>query len=406
MQKSQVQTISNDIIETQNQHTIKNSVDALVLTNQDKVFSQIHKLLDEKKLSWIKTSVEDFYITLDTLDFIGTVIVETGGIPQDQREKLCQIIRTIESQDIATILINNHINFPIGNYDLVSVLETGSIEELRGRLAGNISYHKKLTKVDEILEDSHTQEMEEQLKMAGQVQRDFLPAKLPNNKHVKFAAIFQPADWVSGDIFDAQRLDEQHIGFYIADAVGHSMPAAILTMFLKQAMVMRETTGSDYRIYSPAEVLKNLNLKMIEQHLSGSLFATCCYCLLNIRTMQLQYARAGHPYPLLISKNNSIRQLECRGSLLGIFENSQFLQETVQLHEGDRLFMFSDGAESIVGIPQDTGQLVISDDFQSISDLGITRMLEMFDILVRNRTQNNAERDDVTVLGLEILKLE
>jgi sigma-B regulation protein RsbU (phosphoserine phosphatase) len=182
------------------------------------------------------------------------------------------------------------------------------------------------------------------------------------------------------------------------------MPAAILTMFLKQAMVMRETTGSDYRIYSPAEVLKNLNMKMIEQHLSGSLFATCCYCLLNIRTMQLQYARAGHPYPLLISKNNTIRQLECRGSLLGIFENSQFLQETVQLQEGDRLFMFSDGAESIVGTPQDTGQLVISDDFQSISDLGITRMLEMFDILVRNRTQNNAERDDVTVLGLEILK--
>ena len=116
---------------------------------------------------------------------------------------------------------------------------------------------------------------------------------------------------------------------------------------------------------------------MVEQHLSGSLFATCCYCLLNIRTMQLQYARAGHPYPLLINKHNKIKQLQSRGSLLGVFENAQFIQETVQLEPGDRLFMYSDGAEHIIGNPQENGQLELNQDFESLTELSIDRMLDI-----------------------------
>ena len=107
----------------------------------------------------------------------------------------------------------------------------------------------------------------EQLKMAGQVQRNFLPARLPDNEDLRWSAVFQPADWVSGDIYDVARLDEEHIGFYITDAVGHSMPAALLTMFLKQALVMRETQGNEYRIFEPLEVIEHLNAKMAEQKL-------------------------------------------------------------------------------------------------------------------------------------------
>lgn len=403
MTELKVDTISNTATQKSSNDAQLQQVDTLIISNQDKVFDQILKLIEEKQYSWCKVSIDDFHATSQCYDFIGTVIVETSDIPKAQREKICDIIRSLDSQSIGTILINNHINFPVGNYDLVSVLETGSIEELRGSLSSNIIYHKKLTKVDDIIEDSHVEDTEEQLKMAGHVQRDFLPESLPDNKYVKFASVFQPADWVSGDIYDARRLDEQHIGFYIADAVGHSMPAALLTMFLKQALVMRETTGNDYRIYSPTEVISNLNKRMVEQKLSGSLFATCCYCLLNIRTMQLQYARAGHPYPILVDKNNKVKQLQSRGSLLGVFENAEFIQETVQLNHGDRLFMYSDGAEHIIGKPQDDGQLVLHEDFRSITELSIDRMVDMFDVLVRNRTVSNVERDDITVLGLEIL---
>ena len=122
-------------------------------------------------------------------------------------------------------------------------------------------------------------DLAEQLRMAGRVQRDFLPKTLPRSDKLRWATTFIPAGWVSGDIYDIARLDEQHIGFYIVDVIGHGMPAALLTMYIKQAMVMRQTTTDGYKIFSPAEVMANLNLKMVAQKFSGSQFATCCYCL-------------------------------------------------------------------------------------------------------------------------------
>jgi sigma-B regulation protein RsbU (phosphoserine phosphatase) len=241
-----------------------------------------------------------------------------------------------------------------------------------------------------------------QLKMAGEVQRNFLPQQLPNSDKTKWAAIWRPAEWVSGDIYDVTRLDEHHIGFYIADAVGHSMPAALLTMFLKQAIVMRQTTGNDYRIFDPLEVIDNLNRKMVAQELNGCLFATCCYCLLNTETLQLSYARAGHPYPVLL-RNGKAEQLENTGGLLGIFEETEFEQSTIQLQAGDKLFLYSDGCENIVGRCDDQGQFHFNDDFCWLGDEPVDSLIEGFEQLVKSQKIQPAEVDDVTAIGLEIL---
>jgi len=69
--------------------------------------------------------------------------------------------------------------------------------------------------------------LSEQLRLAGTVQRDFLPSELPQTEKLGWSIIYQPAEWVSGDIYDVCKIDESHVGFYIADAVGHSMPAAL-----------------------------------------------------------------------------------------------------------------------------------------------------------------------------------
>ena len=90
-----------------------------------------------------------------------------------------------------------------------------------------------------------TENITEQLRMAGLVQRDFLPSQLPDSDRLRWATTFLPAEWVSGDIYDVMRIDEQHIGFYIADVVGHGMPAALLTMFIKQALQTKRIKGQD-----------------------------------------------------------------------------------------------------------------------------------------------------------------
>ena len=246
-------------------------------------------------------------------------------------------------------------------------------------------------------------DIENQLRMAGLVQRDFLPKQLPACDKLQWSTIFEPIEWVSGDIYDIVRLDEKHIGFYVADVVGHGVPAALLTTFLKQALVMRSTMGNTYKIFEPSEVMSNLNLRLFEQRLSGSQFITCCYCLLNIETLELRYARAGHPYPILIRDVQAPQPLESRGSLLGIFENAEFEQNTIQLHGHDKLIIYSDGIDPFVGDCKADGQFHFSESFHQAAALPITGIIEKIESYIQADKPDSATNDDVTVVGLEIL---
>jgi sigma-B regulation protein RsbU (phosphoserine phosphatase) len=181
------------------------------------------------------------------------------------------------------------------------------------------------------------------------------------------------------------------------------MPAALLTIFLKQALVMRETIESNYHIFSPAEVMKSLNVRMARQKLSGYQFATCCYCLLNIKTLQLTYARAGHPYPILIRPKEQPQQLEIRGSLLGIFGQAEYTQETIQLQPGDKVLLYSDGAEPFIGDFGDQSGFGFSEKFCEIKDLSVTEMMDKFNTLAQNQEVDPSEVDDVTAVAFEVL---
>ena len=243
----------------------------------------------------------------------------------------------------------------------------------------------------------------EQLEMAGRVQRNFLPSALPESDTVSFAALFKPADWVSGDIYDATRLDETHIGFYVADAVGHSLPAALLTIFIKQAIQMRQTYADNtYEIFSPQHVIEHLNRRMLEQQLAGFLFATSCYFLLDTQTLAASWCRAGHPYPVLI-RNDFPNLLQSRGGLLGVFENALFQQQSVQLEPGDKILLYSDGAEHLIGKTTDTGEFIFFEDFLSIAHLPAAELINAINTKAQLSPLPPEHKDDITALALEIL---
>ena len=245
--------------------------------------------------------------------------------------------------------------------------------------------------------------MAEQLLMAGQVQRDFLPKSLPNTERVRWSSLFLPAQVVSGDMYDVARIDEKHIGFYIADVVGHGIPAALLTVFFKQAIVMRETLNNAYRIFTPNEVMTNLNLKITELKLTTNQFVTCCYCLLNTETLQLTFARGGHPYPVLMRGNEKPQQLQTPGPLVGVFEHAIFPQMTVQLQQGDKFLLYSDGAERFIGQFNDNSGFHFDSRFCQIKDLPIAAMCDEFNINIQSQHIEYAEIDDITMVALEII---
>jgi sigma-B regulation protein RsbU (phosphoserine phosphatase) len=414
---------------------LTNFTDVIYLTSQGHIPAEIKRLLKLKKLSYLLLPIDKYPDIRDKLDLIGTVIIDTKDLSTRQQLKLARIIESLEMEHISVVLLTSRIDLPIKSFSLspvktsfsmIDTMESVSTDELWVRISVNLAYRKKSSgmTVRPAIPEQHTQatyknKLAEQLcmagalvesltgelRLAGRVQQDFLPSQLPNTDQLQWSTIFLPAEWVSGDIYNIVRIDEQHIGFYVADVVGHGMPAALLTIFLKQALVMRETIENNYRIFSPAEVMKNLNLRLAEQKLSGYQFATCCYCLLNTKTLQLTYARAGHPYPVLIRGRQHPKQLEIRGSLLGIFEQAEYLQETIQLQPGDKLLLYSDGAESFIGKFDDQTGFGFNEDFRKMTNQPIVEMTDEFTTLIQNTNIDSSEVDDITMVGLEILDL-
>ena len=243
----------------------------------------------------------------------------------------------------------------------------------------------------------------EQLRIAGQLQRDFLPKHLPDDQNMKWSVFFQPAEWVSGDLYDIIRLDEKNIGFYIFDVVGHGIPAALLTIFLKQAMQLRETTGHQYRIFQPQEVMANLNDKLCQQKLSGNQFATACYCVLNVETLEVTFCRAGHPYPIVVKKSGQLIRVESSGTLLGIFDHCRCDMAKVQLEKGDKLLLYSDGAEPFIGYCDDKGDFIFHEMFVQLVQNTAEKIKSDFADITRTSVINPAEIDDVTLMVLETM---
>jgi hypothetical protein len=363
---------------------------------------------------------------------MGTAIVDATDVDSMEKQEIGRIIQALELENIGVIVLTHSISKPVRSFSLsptktsfsmADTTESISINDLWVRISVNLTYRKKSSGISckamvpaSKMERPGTNQLAEQLKMAGslietlteelrlagQVQRDFLPHVLPNSDQIQWAATFMPAEWVSGDIYDVTTLNDDHVGFYIVDAVGHAMPAALLTIFVKQAMQLTETVDKEIHILRPAEVMRRLNIRMSREKLSGYQFATACYCLLNIRTWELTFARAGHPYPLLIRKDQAPQQLEVRGALLGVFEEAQYGESTVQLEPGDKLCLFSDGAEPFIGEIDENSHFTFSDGFSAITRYPITEMLDRFASITKDPDIDPGTIDDITLLGLQI----
>jgi len=194
-------------------------------------------------------------------------------------------------------------------------------------------------------------EISRELRLAARLQQDFLPRRLPEVGAVRFGALFRPASWVSGDIYDIMRLDETHVGFYVIDSVGHGVPAALMTMFIRRALQTKRINGSEYHIVPPDQTLAELNADICSEDLSGGQFCTGVYCVLDSESMELTYSRAGHPEPVIIRGDGSTELLEGDGPLVGVFPDCVYESRGVRLGAGDRVFLYTDGAEEALKRP-------------------------------------------------------
>lgn len=286
--------------------------------------------------------------------------------------------------------------------EMVQVVDRQSsrINELEAELEGLRAELALRKKRDQTLK-YFMQQFDEEQRLAARLQQDFLPKSLPQVGPVHINCLFRPASYVSGDFYDVMRLDEKHVGFFIADAVGHGMPAALLSMYIKRALVTKEITLTGYRLLEPGESLKLINQALIEQNLSAATFATALYGYINTETLEVTFARAGHPAPVVITAEGGFEPLEAEGSLLGVFPDEEFTNGRAILRPGDRLFTFTDGIEVAFSADQALDTLQWRSELLARAHLNGEDLLADLARQLDNESGSLTPKDDLTIIVVE-----
>jgi len=251
----------------------------------------------------------------------------------------------------------------------------------------------------------HFGQIDQELRLAGRLQRDFLPPKLPALPGYDFQVLYRPASWVSGDMYDVFRIDEHHVGMLVADAMGHGMAAGLMTMFLRQALVAKRLEGSSYRVVPPTETLAELHHCLLRRNLPDSQFVTAVYAVLDIRCGRLELARAGHPYPLHVRKDGSIAEVGPAGPLLGLAQvPGEFEPACLTLTPGDKVIFYTDGLEGLIRLAdgETDNRSAFNPQFSRWAAGSAAELVREISGRLDRQEGSLHPDDDVTVLVLEV----
>lgn len=212
--------------------------------------------------------------------------------------------------------------------------------ERRQLLAERERLHRELQrKVRELQETSEV--LRRDLERAEVIQRALLPRSPPPMEGYCIQAVYRPGQHVGGDLYDVIRLGEQHLVFYLADATGHGVTSAMLSVLFKQRLVLVDpATGL---ALPPAQVLAAVNRAICETHAAPGLFLTAVFGLLDTSDASLTLASAGHPPVLHAREGRETRLIRRTGPALGLAPDAHFQQERLQLLAGDRILLYTDG---------------------------------------------------------------
>jgi sigma-B regulation protein RsbU (phosphoserine phosphatase) len=246
--------------------------------------------------------------------------------------------------------------------------------------------------------------IDEDLRAAATIQQSLVPKSPPPLNGLDVVWRFHPSDCIGGDIFNLLSLGDGSLALYVADVSGHGVPAAMLTVALTQSLSLQGgiivSAPPENRIASPAAVLSKLDdeypLERFNRHL------TLSYCLVHSETRRLCYSSAGHPPPVLLRPDGTMRLLEAGGSIIGLGARVPFEEETVDLVPGDRIFLYTDGVTEYEGDGD-----IYGDDrfFEALRRTRSTPLALACNSVIDSLTSfggGRRPRDDVTLVGVEL----
>ncbi len=238
-----------------------------------------------------------------------------------------------------------------------------------------------------------------ELQIARQLQFSILPAGPPRVTNLRIAAAYEPMTAVAGDFYEFIPVDDQHVGFLVADVSGHGVPAALIASMVKVAIQSVNGCAGD-----PAEVLRRLG-GVLNNNVRGQL-VSAAYLWVDTSSRTALYSAAGHP-PLLRwdHRAGTLTRIESNGLIFGIAPGSAYPVCRIPLVPGDRLLLYTDGVTE----PEDSageqfGDRKLEEIVRDGQALAASDFLQA--VIAQLRTwqpASRAQQDDMTLIVIDVL---
>jgi sigma-B regulation protein RsbU (phosphoserine phosphatase) len=261
------------------------------------------------------------------------------------------------------------------------------------------------------------QQIEDELKMARELQLAMLPQDFPaicigpgGGEALKYYSYYLPGGTVSGDFFDVYQLSDTAVGVFICDVMGHDVRAALVTAMIHA--LGEDLAGS---AADPGQLLTEINQALFKvfRQAGTTMFATAFYMVLDVATGEIAYANAAHPHPLRLKRpTGAVDVLDFngggkKGPALGLFRDSNYSFCRRPIGQDDFLVLYTDGLVEEEG---NTGEIFsqegLARTFANLSALPPKEMLAGTLDEIRQFSGRDEFTDDVCVIGVEVRQLK
>ena len=271
----------------------------------------------------------------------------------------------------------------------------------------SVTIEKAISQINYIrqMQEEHTQleNIKGDLAVAREIQLAILPCIFPpfpeEAGKLDIAASMVGAKDVGGDFYDFFRIDDDHIGFVIADVSGKGVPAAI---FMAVSRTLIRATG--IRGNQPAECINYVNELLVKESVN-CMFVTIFYGIYTLSTGEISYCNAGHNPPYLMKADGQVEELPIpQDPMAGAIEGLQYHESHLTLQKGDTLVMFTDGVNEAMNVNfEEFGDERFVGTLKKTAGKSCQEIIENVKGDVAAFTKGAEQSDDITMLVLKRL---
>jgi len=243
------------------------------------------------------------------------------------------------------------------------------------------------------------QRMEDELKIAREIQQGLLPQQLPEIAGFDIGAINVSSKQVGGDYYDFVKRSENEYVVAIGDVSGKGAPAALLMANVQAAL--RALAPMDYSLPEATARINDLTF----MNTGGDKFITFFWGVLDSVTKQLRYVNAGHNPPFLMRANGSVERLTAGGLILGIMKTvTPYEQSVVQLLPGDTLFLFTDGVSEAMNLKgEDFTEERLEKVIREVSLKNASEIVRHVKTALESYESGAPQSDDITMMVIKVV---